>query len=72
VAHPKNQHSRSECLRAARGAPLPLKVKIMNVASIPQDVSLKHRLASWFVPPIVVPIMLVALIAVSGLYHTYW
>jgi hypothetical protein len=46
--------------------------EIMDVTSIPQDDSLKQRLASWFVPPIVVPIMLIALIALSGLYHAYW
>jgi hypothetical protein len=44
----------------------------MNVVSILQDDFLKRRLASWFVPPIVVPIMLAALIAGSGLYHAYW
>jgi hypothetical protein len=44
----------------------------MNVVLIPQKDSPKDRLVSWFVPPIVVPIILVALIAVSGLYHAYW
>ena len=44
----------------------------MKVASIPPGRSLKRRLASWFVPPIVVPIMLVALIAGFGLFHAYW
>jgi hypothetical protein len=46
--------------------------EIMNVASIPRDDSPKRRLASWLVPPIVVPIMLVVLIAASGLYHAHW
>jgi hypothetical protein len=46
--------------------------EFMNVVSILQDDFLKSRLASWFVPPIVVPIMLAALIAGSGLYHAYW
>jgi hypothetical protein len=46
--------------------------EIMNVGSIPQNDSPKRRLASWLVPPIVVPIMLVALIAASGLYHGHW
>jgi hypothetical protein len=46
--------------------------EIMDVASIPQEDSRKRGLASWFVPPIVVPIMLFALIAASGLYHAHW
>jgi hypothetical protein len=44
----------------------------MNVALIPRDNSRKRSLASWLVPPIVVPTMLVALIAASGLYHVHW
>jgi hypothetical protein len=53
-------------------ARLSFQGEIMNAASIPQDDSRKRRLASWFVPPILVPIMLVALIAASGLYHAHW
>jgi hypothetical protein len=46
--------------------------EIMNIAPIPPDDSRKHRLASWFVPPVIVPVMLVALIAASGLYYAHW
>jgi hypothetical protein len=46
--------------------------EVMSVASVPQGHSLKHRLATWFVPPIVVPFMLAALIVGSGLYRAYW
>ena len=44
----------------------------MSVASVLQGDSLKRRLASWFVPPIVIPFMLAALIVGSGLYRAYW
>jgi hypothetical protein len=47
----------------------PSKVKVMSVASVPQGDSLKRRLASWFLPPIVIPIMLAALIVGSLLYR---
>jgi hypothetical protein len=57
---------------AGRAHPSSSKVKVMSVASVPQGESLKHRLASWFVPPIVVPFMLAALIVGSGLYRAYW
>jgi hypothetical protein len=61
--------SRSKRLLVAR---LSSQGEIMNIAPIPQDDSRKHRLASWFVPPVIVPIMLVALIAASGLYYAHW
>jgi hypothetical protein len=48
--------------------PLPFKVKAMS--AFPGD-SLKRRLASWFVPPIVIPIMLAALIVGSALYRAF-
>jgi hypothetical protein len=60
-------------LLAAYGAhPPPSKVKVMSVASVSQGDSLKRRLASWFVPPIVIPFMLAPLIVGSGLYRAYW
>jgi hypothetical protein len=60
-------------LPAACGAhPSPSKVKVMSVASVLQGDSIKLRLKFWFVPPIVIPIMLAALIVGSGLYRAYW
>ena len=50
--------------------PLILKAKVM-AAQILQGDALKGLLAPWFVPPIVIPIMLAALIMESGLYRAY-
>ncbi len=65
-------HVLSVCPLLAARIPLLSKVKVMSVASVLQGDSLKRRLASWFVPPIVIPIMLAALIVGSGLYRAYW
>jgi hypothetical protein len=50
--------------------PLILKAKVM-AAQILQGDALKGLLAPWFVPPIVIPIMLAALIVGSALYRAY-
>jgi hypothetical protein len=64
-------HILSVCPLLAARIPLS-KVKVMSVASVLQGDSLKRRLASWFVPPIVIPIILAALVVGSGLYRAYW
>jgi len=71
---PIGVHILSVCPPLAARIPLLLfQGEVMSVASVlPQGDSLKRRLASWFVPPIVIPIMLAALIVGSGLYRAYW
>jgi hypothetical protein len=50
--------------------PLILKAKVM-AAQILQGDALKGLAAPWFVPPIVIPIMLAASIVGSALYRAY-
>jgi hypothetical protein len=59
-------------VRALLAARVPLILKVKAVAAqILQADSLKRLLAPWFVPPIMIPIMLVGLILGIGLYRAY-